>query len=172
MSARAFAIVMGAMAVVALLTYGLLTKGDGGVQVGEPPVHAELPFLGESSTASLADFEGKWVLANVWASWCGPCKDEAPALERFSKQHRGDVTVVGIDTQDNTDDALDFIDEFGLSYEQLHDGSGDYAEDLGTTGVPESILIDPRGDVAYHVPGQVTAEVLRDQIAPMISEGT
>ena len=44
------------------------------------------------------------------------------------------MTVVGIDTQDNTDDALEFVDEFGLTYEQLHDGSGDFADDLGTTG--------------------------------------
>ena len=61
--------------------------------------------------------------------------------------------MIGIDTQDNTEDALEFVDEFGLTYEQLHDGSGDYADDLGTTGVPESVLIDPEGNVAYHVPG-------------------
>lgn len=163
---------MGALAVVALLTFGLATKGSGGIELGEPPAQAELPFLDDTASrgATLADYEGKWVLANVWASWCVPCRDEAPALEAFSRRHR-DVTVVGIDTQDNTADALAFVDEFGLTYEQLHDGSGDYADDLGTTGVPESILIDPQGDVVYHVPGQVTEKVLSDQIEPLISEG-
>jgi len=109
------------------------------------------------------------VLANVWASWCTPCRDESPTLERFWQEHRrDDFALVGIDTQDNSDDALDFVGEFGLTYNQLHDGSGDYADDIGTTGVPESVLIDPEGNVAYHVPGAVTEEILRDRIEPLI----
>jgi cytochrome c biogenesis protein CcmG, thiol:disulfide interchange protein DsbE len=170
-SARAFAIVMGALALIALLGFGLASKGDGGIAVGEPLPQAELPFLGPTASAgaSLADYEGGWVLANVWASWCPPCRDESPALEAFARRNRGDVTVVGIATQDNTDDALEFVDEFGLSYDQLHDGSGDYADEIGATGVPESVLIDPDGNVALHVPGAVTEEVLREQIEPMIA---
>jgi cytochrome c biogenesis protein CcmG/thiol:disulfide interchange protein DsbE len=168
-SARAFAVVMAALAVIALLAFGLATKGDGGIETGEPLPQAELTRLvPEGGTASLDDYSGRWVLANVWASWCNPCRDEAPMLERFSRDHRSDVAVVGIDTQDNTDDALDFVDEFGLTYVQLHDGSGDYADEIGTTGVPESILIAPDGDVAYHVPGAVTESILRDQIEPLI----
>jgi cytochrome c biogenesis protein CcmG/thiol:disulfide interchange protein DsbE len=169
-SARAFVVVMAALAVIGLLGFGLATKGEGGIPVGEPLPEAELPRLVPSGgEASLADYEGSWVLANVWASWCNPCRDEAPLLERFAREHRADgVVVVGIDTQDNTDDALGFVDEFGLTYDQLHDGSGDYADDIGTTGVPESILIAPSGDVAYHVPGAVTEPILRDQIEPLI----
>jgi cytochrome c biogenesis protein CcmG, thiol:disulfide interchange protein DsbE len=161
---------MGALAVIALLGFGLATKGEGGIAIGEPLPQADLARLvPEGGSASLDDYSGRWVLANVWASWCNPCRDEAPMLERFARAHRADdVAVVGIDTQDNTDDALDFVDEFGLTYDQLHDGSGDYADDIGTTGVPESILIDPEGDVAYHVPGAVTEAILRNQIEPLI----
>jgi cytochrome c biogenesis protein CcmG, thiol:disulfide interchange protein DsbE len=171
MSARAFAIVMGALALVALLGFGLAMKGDGGVTVGEPPAaDAALPALDPTASGefALADFKGEWVLANVWASWCAPCRDESPALQDFAERNEDSVRVVGIDTQDNTDDALEFVDEYGLTYEQLHDGSGDFADDLGTTGVPESILIDPDGNVAYHVPGAVTEEILTDQIEPLI----
>ena len=107
------------------------------------------------------------MLANVWASWCDPCRDEAPALQAFADRNP-EVRVIGIDTQDNTEDALEFVDEFGLTYEQLHDGSGAYADDLGTTGVPESILIDPEGNVAHHVPGAVTEDTLTGQIEPLI----
>ena len=168
---RAFAIVMGALAVVGLLGFGLATKGEGGIETGEPLPQADLARIVPSGgEASLADYEGGWVLANVWASWCNPCRDEAPLLERFARDHRGNVAVVGIDTQDNTNDALDFVDEFGLTYDQLHDGSGDYADEIGTTGVPETILIDPDGDVAYHVPGAVTEPILRDQIERLIEE--
>jgi cytochrome c biogenesis protein CcmG, thiol:disulfide interchange protein DsbE len=171
-SARAFAIVMGALALVALLGFGLLAKGEGGITVGEPPADGELPFLDPeaSGTASLADYRGEWVLANVWASWCGPCRDESPALQAFAERNR-DVRVIGIDTQDNTGDALDFVEEFGLTYEQLHDGSGEYADELGTTGVPETILIDPDGNVAYHVPGAVTEETLTERIEPLVRGG-
>ena len=170
MSARAFAIVMGTLGLVALLGFGLARKGEGGVTVGEPVAQAELPLLGASGTASLADYEGGWVLANVWASWCYPCREESPALQRFADRNRGRVTVIGIDTQDNTEDALEFVGEFGLTYEQLHDGSGDYADELGATGVPETILIGPDGNVAYHVPGAVTEDVLRERIEPLVRE--
>ena len=159
---------MASLALIALLGFGLATKGEGGIETGEPLPQSELTRLvPEGGTASLADYEGRWVLANVWASWCNPCRDEAPLLERFQAEHR-DVEVVGIDTQDNTDDALDFVEEFGLTYDQLHDGSGDYADEIGTTGVPESILIAPDGEVAYHVPGAVTEAILRDQVEPLI----
>ena len=76
--------------------------------------------------------------------------------------------MLGINTQDNTDDAQEFVDEFGLTYDQLHDGSGDYADELGATGVPETVLVDPDGNVAFHVPGAVTEEVLTGQIEPLI----
>jgi cytochrome c biogenesis protein CcmG, thiol:disulfide interchange protein DsbE len=169
MSARAFAIVMGALALVALLAFGLLAKGDGGITVGEPPAEGELPYLDPtaSGSTSLADFEGEWVLANIWASWCEPCRDESPALQAFAERNR-EVRVVGIDTQDNTEDALEFVEEFELTYEQLHDGSGEYADELGATGVPETILIDPEGNIAHHVPGAVTEETLSGQIEPII----
>ncbi len=162
---------MVALAVVGLLAFGLLQKGEGGIALGEPLPEASLPLLDPtvSGEASLDDYEGQWVLVNVWASWCNPCRDEAPVLERFWQEHRGaDFALVGIDTQDNTEDALAFVDEFGLTYDQLHDGSGDYAEDMGTTGVPETMLLDPGGDVVYHVPGAITEEILSDRVEPLI----
>ncbi len=125
-------------------------------------------------TSSLADFRGQWVLLNIWASWCGPCETEAPDLVAFQKEHlaRGEFTILGIQTQDGTDDGRAFIEEYGLNYPSLRDGSGDYADDLGSTGVPETLLIDPNGDVAYIRRGEVDAELLEAEVAPLITAAT
>jgi cytochrome c biogenesis protein CcmG/thiol:disulfide interchange protein DsbE len=172
-SVRAFAVFMGVCAVIALLAFGLF-RGDGGERaaVGQPLAADDpLPFLDPtvSGTGRVADYRGDWVLVNVWASWCTPCREESPALQKFHEEHRrDDFTVLGVDTQDNTADALEFVDEFGLTYPQLHDGDGARHEELGMTGVPESVLVDPEGKVALHRPGPVTEESLRNDIEPLI----
>jgi cytochrome c biogenesis protein CcmG, thiol:disulfide interchange protein DsbE len=169
-SARAFAVFIAALAIVGLLGFGLIqSSADPAIEVGEPLEAPDLPRLDGSGNASVADYRGDWVLVNFWASWCDPCRDEGPALERFWREHRGDgFTILGVDTQDNTEDALAFEREFGLTYPSLHDGSGDYHEDLGMTGVPESVLVDPDGEVALYRPGPFTAEDLRTQVEPLI----
>jgi thiol-disulfide isomerase/thioredoxin len=109
------------------------------------------------------------VLLNVWASWCTPCEDESPDLVAFQEEHGGaDFTILGIQTQDGTEDGLAFVDDFGLNYPSLRDGSGDYADELGATGVPETLLIDPEGDVAYIRRGQVDRELLDAEVLPLI----
>ena len=162
---------MGVLAVIGLLTFGLVTKGEARLEVGEPVPSSELPVLGGAEeTRSLADYRGKWVLINVWASWCGPCRDEAPALQDFYERHRGkNFEILGIDTQETGEGGIDFVAEFGLGYPQLHDGDGQYAkEDLKTTGVPESFLIDPKGNLVTFIPGQITEQWLEDEVAPRI----
>ena len=174
MSARTFAVFMGVIAIIALLAFGLTTKGEARLEVGDEVPTTELPVLGsEARTGSLADHRGKWVLVNVWASWCVPCRDEAPALQAFYKEHKGDdFELLGIDTQETGEGGLGFVDEFGLTYPQLHDGDGNYAkEDLKTTGVPESFLVAPDGSLALYTPGQVTDEWLNDEVAPRIEGG-
>ncbi len=170
MSARTFSIFLGVLAVIALLAFGLISENEDALAVGEPLPRTELPALEGSGAGSIDDYAGKWVLVNVWASWCDPCREEAPDLQRFYEQHRDDgFEVLGIDTQDASDEALAFAEEFGLTYPQLHDGSGDFAEgELHTTGVPENFLVDPDGDIAYVQRGPVNAEILDSQIAPLI----
>ena len=153
MSARGFAAVMAVLAIVGLLGFGLLKKGDGGVGIGSAAPADTVEVLGTDDQASLADYRGKWVLLNVWASWCGPCKQESPALQAFAEANRSKLTVIGVDTQDASEDGLGFVDEYDLGYPQWHDGDGDYADDLGTAGVPESFLVDPSGKLVAHYPG-------------------
>jgi cytochrome c biogenesis protein CcmG/thiol:disulfide interchange protein DsbE len=169
MSARTLAVFIGALALVGLLGYGLAAKGEGTLAVGDPIPTTELPVLGGEGAGSLADQRGRWALVNVWASWCGPCREEAPALQRFYERHGGEgFEIVGIDTQEPAEDGLEFVDEFGLTYPQLHDGPGEFAEELKMTGVPENFLVDPEGDVALLRPGPVTDAYLEDEVAPLI----
>jgi len=172
-SARTFSFFFALLAVIGLLAFGLISKGEDALAVGERAPEAELPVLGGTNTGSIADYRGKWVLVNVWASWCDPCREEAPALERFYRQHRDEnFELLGIDTQDATDSGLEFAEEYELSYPQLHDGSGDFAkQQLRTTGVPENFLVDPEGKLAYVQRGPVTTEILESQVAPLIEAG-
>jgi len=168
-SARTFFVFVAVLALIALLGFGLASKGDGSLAVGDEVPVAELSALDEDATGSVADERGRWVLVNVWASWCGPCRDEAPALQRFYERERGeDFEIVGIDTQETAEAGRGFVEEFGLTYPQLHDGDGEYAEDLKTKGVPENFLVDPEGDVALVQAGPVSEEFLTEQVAPLL----
>lgn len=172
MSARAFAVFIAVLAVVGLLGFGLLSKGSEAITVGERAPDKELAELNGAGTGSIADYRGDFVLVNFWASWCVPCRAEAPVLEDFWREHRSDgVTVLGINLDDATDDARAFIKEFGLTYPQLRDGDGRERRDaFGMTGFPESFLIDPEGRLALIRRGPVDAGYLERFVEPLIVE--
>jgi cytochrome c biogenesis protein CcmG, thiol:disulfide interchange protein DsbE len=170
-SARAFAATLGVLAVLGLLGFGLASKSSGSLEVGEPVPDTELPRLDGDGAGSIADYRGDWVLVNFWASWCDPCRTESPDLERFHERHRKDgFTVLGINQSDLSEDALAFVEEYGLSYPQLRDGEGERAEEFGMTGLPESFLVDPDGNVAHIRRGPVDAEYLETYVEPLIEE--
>jgi thiol-disulfide isomerase/thioredoxin len=163
---------LGVAALIGFLIWGLVSAGDGGIATGEPVPSSALPTLPPGGEGSLADYRGEWVLLNVWASWCVPCREESPALDRFEKENRDRITVLGVDTRDLTDDALAFMREYDITYDQLRDASGEYADDLETTGVPETFLIDPQGDLVAHFPGpfRSVAEI-EEFAAPALGDG-
>lgn len=169
MSVRSSIAVLAVLAVVGLLVYGLVSKGSSGVEVGEAAPSSPLPRLEGGGKESLVNYRGRWVLVNFWASWCVPCRAEAPELESFQRRHGGaGFTVLGIDSRDLSGDGRDFVRRFGLTYPQLRDGDGDAAHAYGTTGVPENFLIDPRGKVRLLVRGPVTGSYLREAVAPLL----
>jgi cytochrome c biogenesis protein CcmG, thiol:disulfide interchange protein DsbE len=170
-SVRALLAFVAVLALVGLLGYGLLSKGSTGVALGEAAPAGRLPRLEGKGSGSLADYRGRWVLVNFWASWCVPCRQEAPALERFEREHGGPgFTVLGIDTRDLSGDGQRFVRQYGLTYPQLRDGDGQRAHDFGTTGVPENFLVDPRGKLRLLNRGPVTAEYLRQDVAPLLPD--
>ena len=106
--------------------------------------------------ASLADFRGKPVFLNFWASWCEACEAEAPALRKAQAQlRRAGGTVLGVTVQDATPDSQAFAKEHALKFPSLRDVDGDLGKDYGRTGVPETFIIDRDGRVAAISRGQV-----------------
>jgi cytochrome c biogenesis protein CcmG/thiol:disulfide interchange protein DsbE len=169
MSVRAFAVFMLALAVVGLLGFGLLAKGEASLAIGERAPDKALPRLEGSGTQSLSDYRGKWVLVNFWASWCPPCRDEAPTLERFYERNRDrNFVVLGIDQRDLTDDGRKFVRDKGLTYPQLRDGEGERADAFGMTGLPENFLVDPKGRLALINRGPVDERYLARYVAPKL----
>jgi cytochrome c biogenesis protein CcmG/thiol:disulfide interchange protein DsbE len=169
MSARAFLAFLAVCAVIGLLGFGLLSKGETTIALGEPVPDRVLPVLGGPGKGSIADYRGRWVLVNLWASWCPPCRQEAPELDAFARrwQKRG-LTVLGIDVQDNSDDALAFLREYRIDYPQLRSVGDERSEAFGATGVPENFLVDPRGRLALIWRGVVDREFLEQRVVPIV----
>ena len=169
MSARSFLAFLAVLAVVGLLGFGLLSKGNTTIAVGDPVPDRVLPALPGPGHGSIADHRGNWVLVNLWASWCLPCREEAPALERFYRRQQGNgVTVVGINVQDNRDDALAFLASHPTTYPQLRSVGDERSDAFGSTGVPENFLVDPRGRLALIWRGPVDDRFLRERVVPLI----
>jgi cytochrome c biogenesis protein CcmG/thiol:disulfide interchange protein DsbE len=168
-STRSFLAFLAVLAVVGLLAFGLLSKGATKIAVGDPVPDRVLPALPGPGNGSIAEHRGEWVLVNLWASWCIPCREEAPVLERFYRQrHADETTVVGINVQDNHDDAIAFLDDHPTTYPQLRSVGDERSSAFGSTGVPENFLVDPRGHLALIWRGPVDDRFLRDRVDPLI----
>src|SRR5437588_3050683 len=170
------AVGLAVIALVALLAYGVSSTGpsrtlDARLARGErPPAPAlDLPRLAGGGQTTLADYRGKVVLLNVWASWCVPCRQESPLLERWQKQMTSQGgTVLGVDTLDVTSDALGFIHRYNLTYPQLHDRDGKVIRQLGVIAYPESFVVDRRGRIAALQRGPVDDRWMQQHVAPLL----
>jgi len=166
---RSFLAVLAVLAIVGLLAFGLLNKGAAKIAVGEPVPDEVLPRLPGPGSGSIADHRGEWVLVNLWASWCIPCREEAPVLQRFYEEnHQRDTTVVGINVQDNEDDAVAFLREHPTGYPQLRSVGDERSDAFGSTGVPENFLVEPDGDLALIWRGPVDDQFLAERVEPLI----
>ena len=125
-----------------------------------------LSRIGGDGRLDLASLRGKAVVLNFWASWCNPCKEEAPRLEAAAKKWaRRGVVVVGIDSQDFKADARRFARRYGMTYPLVHDGSPKTRDAYGVTGFPETFFVDRRGRiVGDHIQGPVSEEDLARNI--------
>jgi cytochrome c biogenesis protein CcmG, thiol:disulfide interchange protein DsbE len=173
-----WAVILAAALLVGLLAYGVASRRadtsiDEAIAAGErvEAPTARLPVLGRGGEGSLADYRGKVVVLNFWASWCKPCTEELPLLERTQKKMtRAGGTVVGINTRDATEDALGFVSRYRLTFPSLRDGSGDVAETWGLTGYPESFLLDERGRITAARRGPIDQQWVDANVTPLLEK--
>jgi cytochrome c biogenesis protein CcmG, thiol:disulfide interchange protein DsbE len=109
----------------------------------------------------LEDLRGKPVVINFWASWCVPCRKEAPELARFDRELRGRVQLVGVDFQDAKHDALAFVREFGWRFPSVRDPQGKLAARYRLIGLPTTYVLDRKGRIARSLTGAQTYVKLR-----------
>jgi cytochrome c biogenesis protein CcmG/thiol:disulfide interchange protein DsbE len=147
--------------------------------LGQPAPKTDLPPLAGLTTRdgkpipglSNAAFPGELTLVNVWASWCIPCADEVPFLEKLSHDKR--IKLVGINYKDPTDNARRFLNRYGNPFVAVGvDASGRASIDRGVYGVPETYLIGRDGTIVYKLVGPVTAENLDGALNPEIAKAT
>ena len=136
-----------------------------------PNAHQALPRLNATGSESLADFRGKVVVMNVFASWCDPCRAEAPILAH--EQHllaTHGATIVGVTYLDTSTASEQFVRQEHITYPVLRDISGDLVRSFGTTGVPETFIINRQGKIQalrrYQLVGSSWLDRTLSQILP------
>jgi thiol-disulfide isomerase/thioredoxin len=112
----------------------------------------------------LGQLEGKPVVVNIWASWCGPCIAEAPHLAALSKETKGKVQFVGVDIIDQRPAARAFIHRYGWTYPSVFDPTEAIHDGLGVVGQPATLVFDPSGKQVFIWSGAVTEDVLRTEL--------
>lgn len=138
--------------------------------IGKPGPGFSLPRL-DGGTVASAEFTGRLYVVNFWASWCVPCREEAPELQAFYERWSpAGVGMIGIVYNDDAGAARSFREEFGLTYPQATDPGGRAAIDFGVFGVPETFVIDARGVVMAKLIGAVGPGTL-DQVVAEVREG-
>jgi cytochrome c biogenesis protein CcmG/thiol:disulfide interchange protein DsbE len=169
-----------AVALVALLVFGVAGQGtdssiDAAIAHGRrpaaPAASDPLPRLAAPGSTSLASLRGKVVVLNVFASWCEPCKAEAPVLEQAQRTLTGhSATILGVTYLDNSGDSEKFVRDQHIDYPVVRDVNGKFVRAFGTTGVPETFVIDRQGRIAAVRRYQLDSRWLAQTLPRLLAE--
>jgi cytochrome c biogenesis protein CcmG, thiol:disulfide interchange protein DsbE len=140
--------ILAAGALAALIVFGLASDRSASVGRRAPALPRE-HLAGPQVTLAglLAGAHGRATLIHFWASWCGPCAREAPALERFSRSRAGSGRLVGVDWSDALSGARSFIGRYGWTFPTLRDAEGTVGNDYRLTGLPTTFVLDASGHI-------------------------
>lgn len=176
---RMIAVVVAAALLGVVFVFGITRDPLARDNIASPFIDREMPdfsmelserysnAFGETLTRS--DKAGQPMVVNFWASWCLPCRDEAPVLEAAWREHQGDVMIIGVNTQESQRrNAEGFLDEFGLSFPNGFDAQNRIGIDYGIFGLPETFFIRADGTLNYKHAGPVTDELMNEQIQALL----
>jgi cytochrome c biogenesis protein CcmG/thiol:disulfide interchange protein DsbE len=154
------------VAALSIADYRAQSSGD---RRPAPEFNAPTLAGGEVSSSGLED---RVVVVNFWASWCGPCRKEAPDLEATWRAYEGRrVQFLGVNFRDDEHAARAFEDEFGLTYPSAVDPSGSLAHKFGVLALPSTFVIGADGWIEYHFTGVVTEGLLRGALEDVLGKG-
>ena len=138
------------------------------VLLDQPVPAIDRPLLDQpEQTLDVQTLRGQVWMLNVWASWCGPCRQELPLLVKASQQDN--IPVYGLNYKDQPAQAHALLDVAGNPYRaSAVDADGRVGLDFGIHGVPETFIIDAQGRVRYRHTGPVTADIWRDVLMPVV----
>lgn len=168
---------IGALFASALLLAACSGNGptDGGIDepaaldvstgIGPLPAATFTDLLDPEVEVSTTDWEGTPTVVNFWATWCTFCIDEMPDLQAASERLDGQVRFVGIDRQDPRDAALAFLEETGVTYDQVASPSGEYYTRIGARGMPTTLFVDAQGVVQFRHTGPLTEQEVLELVA-------
>ncbi len=135
-------VLLPALAIIALLAFGLMRSPPTEIAAGSRVPDFSLESL-DGELVSSDELQGHPVVLNFWASWCVPCREEVPALERAWREYRDDgLVIVGVNIRDAASSAARFVDEYGVTYPVVRDENLQLARKLGVVGVPETYFVD------------------------------
>ena len=159
-------VVVIAGGMIGLLAYGFTRDAR---YIQSPLVARQAPSftltLFDGKVVRLADFRGKAVLVNFWASWCVPCRAEAAALESAWQKYKDrGVVFLGVNIQDKEEDARAFMKEFGITYLNGRDASGKIVVDYGVWGIPETFFVDAQGRITYKHAGELKTPTITSKL--------
>lgn len=164
----AFVLAIGLLAIIGYA----LAKRDKGSMVGKTAPDFTITTYDTNQIGSYSDtkiqlsrLKGKVVVLNIWASYCEPCKDEAPMLERVWRDlEDNDVVFIGVANNDVERNSLAYLDEFGVTYPNAPDEGGKIYDRYGASGIPETFIIAPDGKVTKHFISGMSERELRSAI--------
>ncbi len=167
---RILAALVPALAFIGLLWVGLARTGSQS-ESGSSAPSFELPLLDGTGVLTDEDLRGKPVIVNFWASWCIPCREEAPLLEKTWRAYRDEgVVFLGVNIKDAEKDAKRFVEEFDITYPNVRDLDQRLTQGFGVKGLPETFFVDHRWIFAGAMSGDETGDQQGTVVLGAISE--
>ncbi|MGN1400621.1 MAG: peroxiredoxin family protein [Bacillus sp. (in: firmicutes)] len=134
-----------------------------GLKVGEKAPDFELVNM-EGQTVALSDYKGKKVMVNFWATWCGPCRDEMPAMEKYAAESEEDVVILAINT-DPENDVAGFAEGVGITFPVLLDENDKALKKYSVKAMPTTYFIDEKGIIANKHIGEMDYKIMEEAVA-------